>query len=73
MNQVSSFDLASTFEVVNFFSKSSNSIDLVIIYNGWVISEKKDNNEKTKKGQCKQYLLQWIDLLQLKRKKIETY
>ena len=40
MKQVSSFDLTSAFEVVNSISQSSNSIDLLTIYNIWVISEK---------------------------------
>lgn len=67
MNQVRSFDLASTFKVVEFMSKNSNSVDLLIIDNGSVISHKTDN--KDKKQNCKKYLLQWIHLPQLKRNK----
>ena len=44
--QVSSFDLASALKVVDFMSQSSNSIDLLVIYNVWVIFEKYDNNKK---------------------------
>ena len=56
MNQVRSFELASTFKVVEFMSKNSNSVDLLIIDNGSVISHKTDN--KDKKQNCKKYLLQ---------------
>ena len=34
--QISSLDVASNFKVVNFISKSSNSIDLCIVYDGVV-------------------------------------
>ena len=51
LNQISSFDLASILKVVKFMSKSSNSIDLLIIYVS-EISKKKmttTKNETVKK------------------------
>ena len=51
-------------------SKSSNSIDLLIIYNVSEISKKKDDHNK-KRNSKKKYLLQWIDLLRLMRRKLE--
>ena len=44
VNQISSSDLGSTFEVVDFMSKSSSFIDLLMSRNGWVISQKNDNS-----------------------------
>ena len=41
LNEVSSFDLAWTIKEVCFVLQSSNSIDLLIIYIGWMVSEKK--------------------------------
>ena len=41
LNQVSSFDLAWTIKEVCFVLQSSNSIDLLIIYISWMVSEKK--------------------------------
>ena len=41
LSQVSSFDLAWTIKEVCFVLQSSNSIDLLIIYIGWMVSEKK--------------------------------
>ena len=41
LNQVSSFDLAWTIKEVCFVLQSSNSTDLLIIYIGWMVSEKK--------------------------------
>ena len=50
LSQVSSFDLAWTIKEVCFVLQSSNSIDLLIIYIGWMVSEKKkkgsNNNNK---------------------------
>ena len=44
LKHASWFDLGSIFKVVNFIWQSSNSIDLLIIHNGWVIAQKIDDD-----------------------------
>ena len=70
LNRSSLFNLASTCKVVNFLSKSSTSIGLLIVHNGAVISEKNYDNNQEKK-QCKNYFLHWIELSQLKGNNFE--
>ena len=48
LSQVSSFDLAWTIKEVCFVLQSSNSIDLLIIYIGWMVSEKKNGSNNNK-------------------------
>ena len=47
LNKFLSVDLVSTFKIVNLMPKSSNSVDLLIIYNDWVISEKRKKEKKS--------------------------
>ena len=47
LNKSLSVDLVSTFKIVNLMLKSSNSVELLIIYNDWVISEKRKKEKKS--------------------------
>ena len=60
---ISGHSFAALLKVVNFMSQTSNSIGLLIVYIGWVISEKRIATKK--QNSLKKYLLQWIDFTEI--------